>query len=120
MTREQLEALSNRELDAWIAEKVMDWKRAKAACFPGEDWWSLGDFITKRVLEFQPSEDRNAAALVLEKLGELGLQVAWEHEMLRLFLIAALKHSESYGYSFVMATPRTWMIAAVLAWEGRK
>src|SRR6185295_1545113 len=111
MTREELEVLSDRELDAVVAEKVMEWKRAKAECFPGEEWWSLGDFITKRISEFQPSTDRNAAALVLEKIGELGLRQEF------------IEHLETeVGFLpwdlVVEATPRQLMIAAVLAWEG--
>jgi hypothetical protein len=42
MTPAQLDALSERELDALVAEKIMGWKKTEASFFLG-DWWADGN-----------------------------------------------------------------------------
>lgn len=95
--------MTNRELDAWIAEKVM-----------GKDHFYT---ITSWVPHY--TEDRNDAALVLEKVGELG-KVATFLKHLHSILEPDADHIKllHFPWKVLMATPRQLMDAVKECVEG--
>lgn len=111
--------LTDRELDAAIAEKVMGWKRGVEATDRGEYLvWKLPNGATVPVGDSWPqhySTDRNAAALVLKRIAELGLA-----EKLVNTLSPILPPTKSYSmqaWTHMAATPRHLMEAALVAME---
>lgn len=85
--------MPDRELDAWIAEKVMGWRFPNYDIFP------------------HYTTDRNAAALVLEKIGELGL--------IAEFIGALYFHGALRDWDMLTASPRVWMEAVKKCMEER-
>lgn len=121
--------LTDRELDAWIAENLFGPmpSRNKPSTNPG--YFDQG---SPTHWEWAPklfSTDRNAAALVLEKVGELGL---WYDVTNQLFGIVGRVQDhrhlnasqkafvEGYSWDCLTATPRQLMDAVKIAWESRK
>lgn len=61
--------MTDRELDALVAEKVMGWSfEAASPTSRDGDFWSDGENYVVAVDEFHPSTDVNAAWQVVEKM----------------------------------------------------
>lgn len=113
--------LTDRELDAAIAEKVMgqeicvceNMKRITTSTFFNPQTGRCNTCVKKAPISF--STDRNTAALVLERIRELGLT-----EKLVNTLSPTLPRTNSYlmqVWTHMVATPRQLMEAALAAVE---
>jgi hypothetical protein len=117
--------ITDRELDAAIAgTKLASWNWPKESC--EQCGWTLGEEhsnghscrpgncaepkrkVSARELAIPHySTDRNAAALVLERIKELGLNSAMEDKLQYQF------GGHWYGLMVATAPPRQWMEAAL-------
>ena len=71
LTRERILAMpAGREMDAWVAERVLDWKRRTGSIFSNESEWEPPNSVGWDWLP-ESSTDIAAAWLVVEKLGLL-------------------------------------------------
>lgn len=113
-------SMTDRELDAVIAEKVMGeeicvcehMKRITTSTFFNPQTGRCNTCGKKAPILF--STDRNAAALVLERIGELGLR----SEFSDLLRPALTSHDKlPLLWYMVTATPRQLMEAALAAVE---
>lgn len=131
MSTSKMSELTDRELDAAVAEKVMgiawDEKRCRVCGWPivPEDNPGPGCWVTNCSLRPPPdrradepayySTDRNAAGLVLERIGKLGLA-----EKLVNAISPSLPKTNSYPMQIwvhMTATPRQLMMAALACVE---
>ena len=105
--------LSNRELDAAIAERVMGWKLEATM-------WQIGPADSIFLEHWNPSTDDNAARMVSARIAELGLADDFL-QILRVELIRGGKAALT-AMSFMQATARQQAIAALetLDTSGRK
>lgn len=111
--------LTDRELNAQIAEKVMGW-----APYPTihHDWgWQPKDAAIVWSLQFMPSTDRNAAAQVLERIGEMGLDLKLVANLFTPATQGPYSKLALQGYisAALHATPRQICLAALKAVEER-
>ncbi len=105
--------MTDRELDAAIAEKVMGWGVRRMPRVPADSYHD-----PKSMCQFESpvpsfSTDRNAAALVLEEIGKLGLKKQWSIGMGATDYV----HPISLAWQIATATPRQLMEAALAAVE---
>ena len=109
MTATDVSKLTHRELDALITDKVMGWTVA-----PHEPEEIHQRFLVAGKRVFAPfySTDRNAAALVVEKLVDLGL-----HLRLATAIWEMCPGSKSAVWFALTITPHQLMEACLLAWE---
>lgn len=113
--------MNDREIDAAIAEKVMGWNlypqpgiMVQGAPSPGGEWgWKNDKDVTIWHREFQPATDRNASALVLERIGELSLREPFSERA--LFVVGALhlSGSRTAWWRLINITPRQICEAAL-------
>lgn len=104
--------MTDRELDAAIAEKVMGWT------FSPNSGWFRHDGTALWESVWSPSTDHNSAALVLKRIGELGLTVQFVG-FLRARLISPFPRGVDPTFVWLMSTPRQLMEAALAVLEGR-
>lgn len=93
--------MTDRELDAAIAEKVMGWNES------GSGWYTPSGKMHLSVPGF--STDRNAAALVLERIGELGLK----DRFTQIMWVSGDRPVQLSTWQMITATPRQLMEAAL-------
>lgn len=93
--------MTNRELDVWIAEKVMGFPFPNYNIFP------------------HYSTDRNAAALVLEKIGELGLERDLIQHLEGICKVIRADDWDIACWIYLNATPRQLMEVVRLCMKGK-
>ena len=111
MSTSKLSELTNDELDTLVAMKVM------RLYITGPRTWRDSNDNDREYLDWHPSTDRNAAALVLERIGELGLGKRLAH---LVGWMNAVNYAESYseiGWAFLTYTPRQLCEAAIECME---
>lgn len=127
MTPTQPRMMTDAELDRAIAEKVMGWKiYSRDETIPRESpcvYWSKHDNLCKDGAVWSPCEDRNAVALVLERIGELKLVqefgAAFEEAYLQdLMNDCGPRWLGEFGR--MLASTRIFMQAALKAVEGKR
>lgn len=106
--------MTDRELNAVIAEKVMGWK-PEAGGFVDADGY-FHDYYT-----FEPSTNRNAAAMVLERIGELGLQRSFMYHLAETVHTEPIKFTGAVDWAFqnLCAASRQISEAALKSVEGK-
>ncbi len=105
--------MTDRELDAAIAEKVMGFVTA-VKILNGR----YGSTIDGYIAHF--STDRNAAALVLEEIGKRGLQREFNEQLARQIWpedrpMCTFGGADQFAFEKQCATPRQLMEAALAA-----
>lgn len=111
--------MTDRELDAAIAEKVMGWEVTRVPYMQDSYKRRLsGGYETGYVPSF--STDRNAAALVLKRIGELKLQRQFNLELARQIWppdrsADTFHGADEFAFEKQCATPRQLMEAALAA-----
>lgn len=111
--------LTDREIDSLIAEKVMGWELG-ATSMPHDPryYWSNvkgpNSGMTRSVPKF--SDDRNAAALVLERIAELGLVHPFMH---RLIPTKTTSYAEQI-FAHMQMSPRQLCEAVLKAVESER
>lgn len=106
------DALSDRDLDALVAERVMGWIHGEA--YNGEGLWKAPDDTLTPDDCFWPSTDDNAARLVRNRIAELGLQSEFRTALLDL-LSWNVDHDTVVVFDAMQSTPRQQAIAALRA-----
>lgn len=103
--------MTDRELDALIAERVMGWVKF----YPQDQFWTLPNGVQLPDGEFWPppySTDRNAAAEVLDRIGELGMGFDYQRRLQSVLgLMAGGIGLDKWDY--ITAAPRQLMEAAL-------
>lgn len=114
--------MTDRERDALIAEKVMGWVKVPVKDGPPGSWrWLLPNGVQLGNSEYWPeqySTNRNAAAVVLERIAELGL----ERKFLDVLDLQKLKRTDwrYWDWERLMATPAQLCDAALACVAGKE
>ncbi len=111
------EKLTDRELDAVIAEKVMGWSGVASRYAPEEPTGRLPGKLTYHLVP-RYSTDDNAIRLVRDRIAELG-QDAMESFMGALFDRTNARMDMGW-WAVIHATPRQQCVAALLALDGKQ
>lgn len=109
--------MTDRERDALVAEKVMGWVKVPTEDGPPGSWrWLLPNGVKLVDSEYWPehySKNRNAAALVLERIGDLGLCPQFDAVIREWYPVGT-------RWSLLMIPPAQLMDAALACVAGKE
>ena len=116
MTRNEILALTGRELDESVLERVMGYKRSDSVVLSG--WYALGSaFLVSSVPRY--STDHNAARRVLAEIEKRGLDVTFVGALEDIIWPEPVGIDEvGVAWGLLNATPAQICQAALLAVEG--
>jgi hypothetical protein len=110
MPSNNYDAMSDREIDGWIATRVMGWQLVPAfdsADYEPCDFWRTFDGQRAAYAQdFHPSTDRNAAHAVGEQMKTLGLGQQWSQQLLRLIGPEYVVGDMPIGFHIAQASAR--------------
>lgn len=118
--------MTDRERDSLVAEKVMGWEAVSqplgfiAPPFTNKFWLKPDGVVIERggFYPWSPSTDHNAAALVLKRIGELGMQRRFNEELARQIWppdrhMSTFGGADAFAFEKLTATPVQLMNAAL-------